>query len=96
MKNLNIDLSFIYNGEISNSKLAEEEQGKINIYAIDEFGKPYSPSWYNVNLKLQYLITNNISTTFGIENITDQLYRPYSSGISGPGRNFILSVKLKY
>jgi hemoglobin/transferrin/lactoferrin receptor protein len=96
MQNLYIDLSLIYNGEISNSKLAEEEKGKINIYAIDEFGKPYSPSWYNINLKLQYLVTNNISTTFGIENITDQRYRPYSSGISGPGRNFIFSLKFKY
>ncbi|MCW8848572.1 MAG: TonB-dependent receptor, partial [Melioribacteraceae bacterium] len=94
--NLKIDASFIYNGEISNSNLAEEEQGKINIYAIDEFGNPYSPSWYNLNLKLQYLVTNNISATFGIENLTDQRYRPYSSGISGPGRNFIFSLKLKY
>lgn len=32
----------------------------------------------------------------GIENLTDQRYRLYSSGISGPGRNFILSLWVNF
>ena len=96
IQKIKIGASLIYNGQISNSNLAEEEQSKTNIYAIDKSGKPYSPSWYTINLNMQYLLTNSVSTTIGIENITNQLYRPYSSGISGSGRNFILSLKLKY
>ena len=96
LQKFKIGASLLYNGQISNSNLAEEEQSKTNIYAIDNNGKPFSPSWYTINIKLQYLLTKNISTTIGVENITNQLYRSYSSGISGPGRNFILSLKLKY
>ena len=94
--NLIADLYLVYNGEISNNNLAEEEKSKTNIYAIDKNGNPYSPSWYTLNLKAQYLLSNNISTTIGIENITDQRYRTYSSGIAAAGRNLILSIKLKF
>jgi len=30
---------------------------------------------------------------FGVENILDRHYKPFASGISGPGRNFILSLR---
>jgi hemoglobin/transferrin/lactoferrin receptor protein len=30
----------------------------------------------------------------GVENITDQSYRPYSSGIAAAGRNFYISLHL--
>ena len=33
-----------------------------------------------------------LNINFTIENITNRLYRPYSSGISAPGLNFIFSV----
>ncbi len=94
--NLKADLYLIYNGEISFSDLAEEERSKDNIYASDKNGNPYSPSWYTLNLKVHYLLNKNISAIIGIENITDQRYRTYSSGIASAGRNFILSIKLKY
>jgi len=31
-----------------------------------------------------------------LENITDQRYRTYSSGISAPGRNFIAAMKYSF
>jgi hemoglobin/transferrin/lactoferrin receptor protein len=71
--------------------LPEEEKSKTEIYAIDEQGNPYSPSWYSLNLKVNLNVSENLSLSSGIENITDQLYRPYSSGIAGSGRNFFLS-----
>jgi hemoglobin/transferrin/lactoferrin receptor protein len=40
-----------------------------------------------------YRLTGHWSLGAGIENITDRRYRPYSSGISGPGRNFVLSLR---
>ncbi len=72
------------------------EQGKTEIYAKDENGNPYSPGWYTLNFKALYQITNYLAVSAGLENITDQRYRPYSSGISAPGRNFILSLRANF
>ena len=86
------DLFLNYNGEIANQDLATSEKNKDYIYASDSNGLPYSPSWYTLNLRSQYSISNAIKVTFSIENITNQLYRTYSSGISAPGSNLILGV----
>lgn len=72
------------------------EQEKDYIYAMDESGNPYQPSWYTLNLKISYQLLDNFELYLGVENITDQRYRPYSSGISAAGRNFIGSPAGKY
>ena len=93
---LQVDLYAFYNGEISYRNLAPEEQSKPYLYAADRSGNPYSPSWYTLNLKLMYHATNFISLNLGVENITNQRYRPYSSGIAAPGLNFILSARFTF
>lgn len=90
---LKLDFYAIYNGEISYDNLAEEERGKDYLYAIDENGNPYSPGWYTLNLKVMYQLTDVLSVSGGVENLTDQRYRPYSSGLAAPGRNFVLSLR---
>ncbi len=85
-----------YQGERSFEDLPVEEQGKDEIYAKDENSNNYAPAWYTVNVKAQYLLNTNFTINAGMENLTDQRYRPYSSGISGPGRNFILSVTARF
>jgi len=87
------DLSVFYQGKIKNSELAPSEQSKTHIYALNSEGKPYSPSWYSVNFKIAYNINSFLTANAGVENILNKLYRPYSSGISAPGRNFIFSIK---
>lgn len=93
---LELDLSAVYNGEVSYENLPEEERGKDYMYAIDEDGNPYSPAWYTLNFKAMYQLNNIFSVSAGIENITDQLYRPYSSGLCGAGRNFIMSLRARF
>lgn len=88
--------SLIYNGEIVFRDLAVSERGKDNLYAKDELGRPFSPSWYTLNLKMGYHINDNTTFRIGIENITDQRYRPYSSGIAAAGRNFIASLSASF
>lgn len=85
-----------YHAEVAFEDLPEEERGKTEIYAADSNGNPYSPAWYTLNFKAQYLLNNIISITAGVENITDQRYRPYSSGISGAGTNFIVALKANF
>jgi hemoglobin/transferrin/lactoferrin receptor protein len=92
---LRADLFFNYNGEIANKDLAPSEINKEYLYTLDQNGKPYSPSWYTLNLRSQYNITNKLKGTLSIENITDQRYRPYSSGITAPGTNLILGISYR-
>ncbi|MCB0805515.1 MAG: TonB-dependent receptor [Bacteroidales bacterium] len=91
---LRMEFYAVYNGEVSYDNLNIEEQGKSYLYASDENGNPYSPSWYTLNFKANYQLNDQLSVSGGLENITDQRYRPYSSGIAAAGRNFILSLRL--
>lgn len=93
-KNMFFDCYLIYNGEISYNDLAEAEKSKEYIYALDDNGNPYSPSWYTLNFKISYNVIKQLLFTTGIENITDQRYKTYSSGIASAGRNFFISAKL--
>lgn len=88
------DLYAVYNGEISNDNLTPSEKAEPYLYALDENGNPYSPAWFTLNLKLTYSFTEYLHLNAGVENITDKLYRPYSSGITAAGRNFIGSVRV--
>ncbi|QDO93385.1 TonB-dependent receptor [Formosa sediminum] len=90
---LTIDAFATYNDEVSYLDLAPSEQSKDYIYASDTNGNPYSPSWYTINLRTQYKFNSGLSCTASLENITDQRYRPYSSGISAAGRNLIVALK---
>jgi hemoglobin/transferrin/lactoferrin receptor protein len=83
----------VYNSQIKNEDLAPSEQSKGYMYAVDANGKPYSPGWYTLNVKTSYKLNQNLTLTAGWENITNQRYRPYSSGIVAAGSNFIFSVR---
>lgn len=89
---IKVDLFANYNGELSYNQLAPSEQVKDFIYAKDSNGNPYAPSWYTINLRAQYNFNKGVLVSGGLENITDQRYKTYSSGIAAPGRNFILSL----
>lgn len=82
-----------YNGKISNDNLAPSEQSKTHMYKLNSEGLPYSPSWYTLNLKTNYQINPGITLQAGVENLLNHRYRPYSSGIVAPGRNFIIAVR---
>lgn len=94
--NLNLQFSAEYSGDRTYEELPVEEQGKPEIYAIDANGNPYSPGWYSLNFNAMYRFAEHLSVSAGIENLTDQRYRPYSSGIVAPGRNFILSLRATF
>lgn len=93
-KKLHISLYADYNGEIAYEDMAPSEQGKTHIYATDKNGNPYSPSWWTLNVKGSFSFKNWATLNVGIENILDARYRPYSSGIVAPGRNFIVGIRL--
>lgn len=87
------DLFAEYNAEVSFEDLAPGEQDKAYLYAVDENGNPYSPEWYTLNFSTQFQVNDHWLATASLENITDQRYRTYSSGISAAGRNLILALQ---
>jgi len=84
-----------YNGEITYNNLAASEQGKTYMYALDSNGNPYSPAWWTLNFMSSYEI-KIFTINLGVENILDNRYRPYSSGIVAPGRNFVIGLRLRF
>ena len=94
--NLILEGNIRFQGERPFNKLALEERNKDEIYAKDSNGNNYAPAWYTLNLKILYRINDTFIISGGVENLTDQRYRPYSSGISGAGRNFILSFSAEF
>ena len=93
---LQTDLFLNFNGEIAFEDLAITERNKPYLYETDVNGNPFAPSWYTLNFRSQYQISNSLRANFNVENITDQRYRTYSSGIAGPGINFILGLGLSF
>ncbi len=81
-----------YNSEISFENLAGGEADKPHIYATDKNGNPYSPSWWTLNIRTSVEVKKYLTINIGVENILDHRYRPYSSGIVAPGRNFIFTI----
>lgn len=94
----NLDFQFyaVYNAKRDAEDMSISEQDKTEFYALDENGEVYSPGWYTLNFKAMYRVNESLHLSAGLENIADQRYRPYSSGISAPGRNFILSVRARF
>ncbi len=90
---LKLDLYSEYNGKLDFDELAPSEQEKAYLYAIEGNGNPYFADWYTLNVTAQYQFSPNWLATLALENITDQRYRTYSSGISAAGRNLIIALK---
>ena len=93
---LKADFFLNYNGEVSANDLALSERAKTYIYASDANGNPFSPSWYTLNFRLNYQVTNALGLNLALENITDQRYRTYSSGIVAPGTNLVLGLGYRF
>jgi hemoglobin/transferrin/lactoferrin receptor protein len=94
-RKLRLELFAEYNGQMKYEDLAFSERDKPYMYATDADGNPYSPRWWTLNLRGAYQITTNFQFNLGFENILNYRYRPYSSGIVAPGRNFYVTLRVK-
>ncbi len=89
-KHFSAELGLNFNG----SKLKEEYDPALgNSDNLDEAIPEYgTPAWRTLNLYTAWGFSPTFSLNFSIENIFDVHYRPFSSGISAPGRNFIMTL----
>lgn len=93
---LSLQFYATYAGAVKPEDLPLSERKKDDVYEMDIDGKLYSPSWYTINLKAMYALNKTFTVSAGLENITDQRYRPYGSGLVAPGKNMILSLRANF
>jgi hemoglobin/transferrin/lactoferrin receptor protein len=55
-----------------------------------------TPSWFTINFRSQFNLHQKLNLLLGIENILDRNYRVFASGISAPGRNFVVGLKAAF
>lgn len=70
-----------------------------NMFGEDNFGYATAwgnPAWITLNLRTSYQFNNYFQMQLALENILDQNYRVFASGISAPGRNFIITLRSKF
>ena len=51
------------------------------------------PSWWTANIRFGFKLGLHMDLMLAAENLFDQFYKPYASGVSAPGRNFIFTVR---
>ncbi|MBL4592392.1 MAG: TonB-dependent receptor [Flavobacteriales bacterium] len=52
-----------------------------------------TPAWQTFNIRAEMKISKSFSIQAALENMLDVHYRPFASGVSGSGRNFIFTVR---
>jgi hemoglobin/transferrin/lactoferrin receptor protein len=88
LKKFKGDFYVMYNGWKRLSQYSNS--GEDNL----QYATPYGmPSWYTLNLKLSYQVVKYLNIELGMENILDESYRKFASGISSPGRNVIVALR---
>jgi len=89
-KKLNAEVYAFYNGE---KKLADYRLGAEDneAYATSEG----TPAWWTLNVRASYKVSINVTLQAALENIMDTNYRVFASGISSPGRNFIITLRAR-
>lgn len=93
------DFYLCYNGEklqgTGSGNMVMNDENRAYLYPKE--GNLYlCPSWYTLNLKTSYAFSKVISLNIGVENMLNRCYRPYGSGITAAGRNFIASMKSSF
>ena len=95
-KEKNTDAEFFvrYNGKKSSADYSASGEDNAQYSANPALG--YMPAWFTLNIRLGYNLSKKLRVNASCENITDNRYRVFASGINSPGRNFIVSLRYKF
>lgn len=92
-KNTDAEFFVRYNGKKASADYSASGEDNA-VYSADPV-KGYMPAWFTLNVRAGYNFTKNIRLNIACENLTDNRYRVFASGINAPGRNFIISLRYK-
>ncbi len=68
-------------------------EGEDNIQYATPDGMP---GWMTLNLRFQVTVSERIQIQGSGENLTDRNYRVFASGLSAPGRSWMLTVRSRF
>ena len=89
----------------------KKNYGSSTVDNLSEATVDGTPPWYTINFASSYKIhfnqktqtsslsssaENTLQLQFAIENILDHHYKQFASGISAPGRNFIVTLRASF
>lgn len=95
-KRFETSLSFNFNAEknIDDYNLVEGIDN-IEQTPVDDIGNFVgTPSWSTLNFYSKFNVSRTVDVQFMIDNIFDNHYKEFASGISAPGRNYSISLIL--
>ena len=73
-----------------------EHFGDGNVDNPIEATQDGTPSWLTYNIQFDCPISNMLNCSIGCYNISDIHYKTFSSAISSPGRNWLISLNLSF
>ena len=79
-----------YNGKKSLADYSPSGEDNLQYATVNGM-----PAWFTLNIRVGANITKNLRLNAACENLTDNRYRAFASGINAPGRNFIISLRYK-
>lgn len=88
-KRLYSSISVLYN--------AKKPSSEFGIYGEDNLNYTLpsgAPSWYVFNFNCRYQFNKRMTLMVGVENLLDQYYRRFASGVDGAGRSFNTTLKI--
>ncbi|MEZ5007366.1 MAG: TonB-dependent receptor [Chitinophagales bacterium] len=88
VKRFQAELWVQFNGQKTLANYGDSEDRADE--AIPDLG---TVGWFTLNLRTTAQLHKNLTLQLAIENIIDTHYKPFSSGISAPGRNFIVTLR---
>jgi hemoglobin/transferrin/lactoferrin receptor protein len=84
-----------YQGKKPYSEYSQSGEDNEDRAAIDQLGSLYgTPSWWTANIRAEMQLSKSFSIQAALENMLDVHYRPFASGVSGAGRNFIFTLRV--
>jgi hemoglobin/transferrin/lactoferrin receptor protein len=82
------DVYFVYQGW--------KHAGDFSPYGEDNEGEAMEdgfPAWWTANFKVGFGAGKYVDIMLALENVFDRFYKPYASGVSAPGRNFLVTAR---
>lgn len=89
--NWNTSLYSFYNFR---KNLSDYQAGGDNLELTPNEGG--TPPWWTLNYRLSYTFGEIITAQFAVQNILDAHYMQFASGISAPGRNFMIGLRTNF
>ncbi|MCC6727693.1 MAG: TonB-dependent receptor [Saprospiraceae bacterium] len=90
------DVKLDSNGKPVLGRSGTEDNLEYSYWSLDNGKVVYDGTlaWTTYNLYASWNITKRFALHFAVENLLDLHYRPFASGISAAGRNFITSFRV--